>query len=399
MYITIDVHQCWRTLANMSYPVRPMSLVVGGIVRPEDVVGRIRDAAAVVESLRHSGAVLVGDRRHGKTSLSRVVQQNVARTGAVVIATSAERETYADFVAALAAQLARLNPAWAEELSKLRVTLTAGPLKVERDGRAAAALDELLSRAVDRAGDRQLVLFIDEVTVLARNLERREAGAGDNFLHTLRRFRQEHDGKVATVLSGSIGFHHVSIDAPSTVNDIRKILVGPIRTDHATYLAECLLLGIGVNAADARVIGPAIAAAAENVPYYIQHLVAASQTSWRHNRLLPPPDHIPDLVTAAIEDPTDPWDLKHYRDRLTHYYGSDAGDAAKLLDIYAHAHGSLDVDETLKLLRGEGSTIGDRDVLVSFIERLELDHYLVREGNADRFASPLIQRAWRTMRR
>jgi hypothetical protein len=88
-----------------------MTLVVGGIVRPDDVVGRIRDAEAVAASLPHSGAVLVGDRRHGKTSLSRVVQQNAARSGALVIATSAERETYGEFVAALAAELARLEPA------------------------------------------------------------------------------------------------------------------------------------------------------------------------------------------------------------------------------------------------------------------------------------------------
>ncbi|PWQ87779.1 hypothetical protein DKX15_20805, partial [Enterococcus faecium] len=79
-------------------------------------------------------------------------------------------------------------------------------------------------------------LFIDEVSVLARNLERADPGSGDTFLHLLRRVRQENPGRVATVLSGSIGFHHVSADAPSTVNDIPKIAVGPIRSDHATYL-------------------------------------------------------------------------------------------------------------------------------------------------------------------
>ncbi|MEU0494727.1 AAA family ATPase [Mycobacterium sp. NPDC006124] len=376
-----------------------MSLVVGGIVRPEDVVGRFRDAEAVAASLPHSGAVLVGDRRHGKTSLARVVQQNVAAAGAVVVATSAERETYADFVAALAAELARLEPTWASELAKLRLTLSAGPVKIERDARAAAALDDLLSRAVDRADGRQVVLFIDEVTVLARNLERREPGAGDNFLHTLRRFRREHGGRVATILSGSIGFHHVSADAPSTVNDIRKITVGPIRDDHATYLAECLLLGVRVNAADAHLIAPAIAAAAENVPYYIQHLVAASVAAARDTRVLPRPDQIAGLVTSAIEDPTDPWDLRHYRDRLSHYYGQDAPSIAKVLDVYAYANGPLGIDEVLALLRGEGSPIDDRDQLVSLVERLELDHYLIREADADRFSSTLIQRAWRMLRR
>lgn len=384
---------------SMSYPVRPMSLVVGGIVPPGDVVGRIRDAESVAAALPHSGAVLVGDRRHGKTSLARVVQEDARRAGAVVIATSAERETYTDFVAALTVELARLEPAWTAEMSRLRVSLTAGPVKIERTERAAAALDELLCRAVDRADGRRVVLFIDEVTVLARNLERREPGSGNSFLHTLRRFRQEHDGRVATVLSGSIGFHHVSADAPSTVNDIRKIMVGPIRADHAGYLAECLLLGVGAPAADAHRTAPAVAAAAENVPYYIQHLVAALQSALRSGTALPPPSQVPDLVTSAILDPTDPWDLRHYRDRLTHYYGAEAPAIAKLLDIYAHAPHPLDVGAVLALLRGEDNPIRERDQLVSLIERLELDHYLVREEDADRFASPLIQRAWRVMRR
>ena len=53
-------------------------------------------------------------------------------------------------------------------------------------------------------------------------------------------------------------------------------------------------------------------------------------------------------------------------------------------------------------LRSEGSPIGDRAQLVSFIERLTLDHYLVRDDRdsaADRFSSPLMQRAWKAMRR
>ena len=383
----------------MTYPVRPMSLVVGGIVRPDDVVGRFRDAVAVAASLPQSGAVLVGDRRHGKTSLARVVQQNVAATGAVVIATSAERETYADFVAALAAELAGRVPAWAQEMAKLRVTLSAGPLKIERHERAPPPHDQLLQRTVEPPDRRPLVLLKDEVTVLARNLERQNPGSGDDFLHTLRRFRQEYGGRVATVLSGSIGFHHVSADAPSTVNDIRKIAVGPIRDDHAAYLAECLLLGVRVNPTDAHVIAPAIAAAAENVPYYIQHLVAAAEAVGRQHYSLPRPEEVDDLVTAAIEDPTDPWDLRHYRDRLPHYYGPDADAIAKLLDVYAYAGGPLGIDDTLALLRSEGSPITDRDQLVAFVERLELDHYLVRRGEQDQFASKLIQRAWRTMRR
>ena len=376
-----------------------MSLVVGGVVPPEDVVGRVRESAEVLSSLPNSGAVLVGDRRHGKTSLSRLVQRLAAEQGAVVVSVSAERETYSDFVAALISELARRDPAWAQELARIRLTLSAGPVRLERDSRAAATLDELLDRAIRRARGRTLALFIDEVSVLARNLERAHAGSGDTFLHLLRRVRQENPGKVATVLSGSIGFHHVSADAPSTVNDIGKIAVGPIRSDHATYLAECLLLGSGTPTTDQHAVAAAIALAAENVPYYIQHLVAAAKKSWNDTQVAPYPELIDLLVLDAIDNPYDPWDLRHYRDRLPQYYGSDAPAIAGLLDIYAHASRPLSIDTALMRLRSEGSPITDRAQLVSFIERLTLDHYLVRRGDTDEFSSPLLQRAWKAMRR
>ncbi|WP_349271205.1 hypothetical protein MPNTM1_02391 [Mycolicibacterium parafortuitum] len=376
-----------------------MSLVVGGVVPTEDVVGRVRESNEVLASLPHSGAVLVGDRRHGKTSLARLVQRMAADSGAVVVSVSAERESYAEFVSALLAELGRLDPAWAQELAKIRLTLTAGPVQLHRDSRAAATLDDLLHRAIRRADGRILALFIDEVSVLARNLERADPGSGDTFLHLLRRVRQENPGRVATVLSGSIGFHHVSADAPSTVNDIPKIAVGPIRSDHATYLAQCLLLGSGTPATDQYAVAAAIAAAAENVPYYIQHLVAAARKSWHDTGVAPYPELVDLLVLDAIGNPYDPWDLRHYRDRLPHYYGDDAPAIAGLLDIYAHAGGPLDVDTVLMRLRSEGSPITDRAQLVSIIERLTLDHYLNRVGDADRFSSPLLQRAWKAMRR
>jgi hypothetical protein len=376
-----------------------MSLVVGGVVPAEDVVGRVRESEEVLASLPNSGAVLVGDRRHGKTSLARLVQRMAADRGAVVVSVSAERETYSDFVAALISELARQDPAWAQELARIRLTLTAGPVRVERDSRAAATLDDLIDRAIRRARGRTLVLFIDEVSVLARNLERAHAGSGDTFLHLLRRVRQENPGRVATVLSGSIGFHHVSADAPSTVNDIGKIAVGPIRSDHATYLAECLLLGSGTPTTDQHEVAAAIALAAENVPYYIQHLVAAAKKSWNDTQVAAYPELIDLLVLDAIDNPYDPWDLRHYRDRLPQYYGSDAPAIAGLLDIYAHAGRPLNIDTALMRLRSEGSPITDRAQLVSFIERLTLDHYLVRRGDTDQFSSPLLQRAWKAMRR
>jgi hypothetical protein len=377
----------------MTWPIRPMSLVVGGIVPPANVVGRVREEREILASLPYGGAALVGDRRHGKTSLARLVAHSARQQGLTVVSVSAERQTYDEFVTALAGELGRLSHGLRQEIERWRIAFGTGPVRFER-ARAEAALDDLLRRAVTRAELSPLVLFVDEVTVLARNLEREKTGAGDAFLHLLRRFRQDNVGRLATVLSGSIGFHHVSEDALSSVNDIRKVTVGPIRHDHATYLAECLLLGAQVATTDRHLVAESIAAAAENVPYYIQHLVAASAQAGQVQ-----PDQIPALLRAATIDPHDPWDLRHYRDRLRNYYGGDAAAIANLLDIYAHASSPLSVDAVAHLLQSEGSPIRDRDQLVSFIERLEQDHYLRRVADDDGFASGLVQQAWLAMRR
>src|SRR6201999_4328990 len=127
----------------------------------------------------------------------------------------------------------------------------------------------------------------------------------------------------------------------------RKISVGPIRSDHAAYLAECLLLGEQVPPAGRRGIAEAIADGAENIPYYIQHLVAPPIRTWRNSRTPLRPEAIQYLVDDAIGNPVDPWDLKHYRNRLGDYYGDEAHRVGQLLDIYATADAPLTIDDTM----------------------------------------------------
>ena len=225
-----------------------MKTVTGGIVALSDIVGREREVREIVSSVPAGGVILVGDRRHGKTSLTRLAHEAVREAGHHAVQLSAERDSYHSFAQALADALGQLGSAAAREAKRWKLTLSAGPMKAERSPAPGRDLDELIRAAIPRDANKALVLFIDEITVLARNLERKERGSGEAFLHLLRRLRQEHPGRLATVLSGSIGFHHVSDEAMTTVNDIPKLLVGPISEEDATWLAECLLLGERVPA-------------------------------------------------------------------------------------------------------------------------------------------------------
>lgn len=373
-----------------------MTLVVGGVVPPHRVVGRASQELEALNALAGGGAVFVGDRRYGKTSLARRVLSIAKAGGNMTAAVSAERQTFSEFVNALADAIGAQSSALRHEVENWKVKIGVGPVQFERQ-QASSALDDLITRALNRHPGRRLVLLIDEVTVLARTLERASTGDGNSFLHLLRRLRQDHPGRVATLLSGSIGFHHVARDTLATVNDIPKIAVGRIDNFWGPYLAECLLLGEQVATSDRWAVANAIAAAADGIPYYIQRLVQAAKAASRTSRITP--ETIGELRTLAIHDPHDPWDLRHYRDRLPDYYGDRAIDIAAILDIYAHATASVPVPTVLKVLQNQGSQISDHAELVQFVERLEQDHYLRRTSTGDVFASNLLAEAWKAIRR
>jgi hypothetical protein len=203
------------------------------------------------------------------------------------------------------------------------------------------------------------------------------------------------------VLSGSIGFHHVTEDAPGTVNDVRRMPIGPLQRDDAIFLARCLLLGEGVVTTDELAVANAIGDAAENVPYYEHHLVdgARRRSVARGSRVTP--DEVAALVDAALVDPDDPWDLRHYRDRLRGYYGSQTRVVSAILDALAGTDDELTVDEILSRVALVDADLArlTRDDLTLVLERLEADHYLVRHGVRDRFPSGLVRRAWLASRR
>jgi len=377
-----------------------MQVVVGGIPPLDDIVGREEETASVLRSFHGSGALLTGDRRYGKTCLGRLVERTSVDAGYAVVRVSAERRSFEDFVEALADALAQHSSAVKQELERWRVGLTAGPVTAERRARVRS-LDDMVTAALAAHDSGLLVMIIDEIPVLAKRMDDDERGSGAELLHLLRRLRQDNAGRLVMVLSGSIGFHHVTKDALGAVNDVERQPVRPLKEEDAVYLARCLLLGEAVNTTDDASVAVAIAAAAERVPYYIHHLVKAARDRAIHGGGQVAPSDIPSLVDAALSDRDDPWDLAHYRDRIPAYYGVAHTElASKVIDIYADAAGLLSVDELNARLSTSGlESAPSRSTLLDLVTKLEADHYLDRVGDRSHFASELVRRAWIAHRR
>jgi hypothetical protein len=377
----------------------------GGVVDPADLIGRGRELERLQRSVNTGGAKLLGDRRMGKTSLLRAVSSSLDEAGHTVIRISAESKDPEKFGRDLVAEMRRNRVLrdhvrrWEAELGgELKVNAGVGGLRLTgKAARPRVEVEDDLFRACADACHHlkpyRLVFVFDEITALASRLSRLGPGGPEEFLRSLRVSRQELSG-ISMIFAGSVGLHHVLAEQ-SPVNDLDPVTVGPLSQPDALYLARCLLRGIGIPEVDELRVAHSIVEQTCAIPFYIHRLV--QDLAERGANRLTEAD-IAAMVDDALRD--DRWEMQHYRDRIPRYYGDDAELVRSMLDEYATADQPLTVEYIVdRLSSTELAQQARRPAVLSLVGRLEDDHYLVRVGAADRFATSLLRRAWLEMRR
>ncbi|MEM9368950.1 MAG: hypothetical protein AAGD07_23410 [Planctomycetota bacterium] len=167
----------------------------------------------------------------------------------------------------------------------------------------------------------RLVFFWDEVPYMLGNILR-SADDGPRVaaevLDTIRSLRIEHR-QFRVVFTGSIGIHHIlgllsEAGIPTSAkNDMFHMTVTPLAPPDAEKLAADLLIGEEIPSPDQSMAAATIAEEVDYFPYYIHHVVAGL----RLEQLSATEDNIQDFVSRQLVDANDPWQLAHYRDRLT----------------------------------------------------------------------------------
>lgn len=374
--------------------LEPLSPNPGGVGDPDDLVGREQELARLHEAVLAGGAHVTGERRMGKTWLVKRLLEDLDET-VTAIYVSAETSDLDLFGQRLLAEL-RNNRlvrtrvrSWEQQVGG-EIRLTLGVVGLTLNGQATRAassdagpqgLDVLDLLGSQRGGP--VVLIIDEVTHLCHALGREKAG---EFLSALRSRRQS--GGVPLVISGSIGLHH-ALDDFAPVNDLWPVPVGALQPADAVVLAARLLLGIGADPAPALVAE--IVRETSAIPYYIHAVV---------DRFRLPGDLD---VRATVDEclNLNLWSTDHYVTRLVDYYGVEAARRARaVLDLVSVSDEPLGAEAVAGQLTARDPDLSlGRDELLDLLDELEKDHYLVREGDADRMSSPLLARIWRHHRR
>ncbi len=379
----------------------------GGQIDPSAVVGRDELINEIWDTLGRQSIRMTAERRIGKTTIIKKMSEE-PRSGWRVKYCDLERiHTANEFAMSVYQEvdefLSRFGKAKRgakDLLSKLGGIEIGGQLKLPEGSNQhwkeilTATIVDLMS--VDDPNAERLLFLWDEVPFMLQNIR---DGEGEKtamqVLDVLRSLRQSHKG-FRMLITGSIGLHHVFASlkaagyANAPVNDMLQIEVPALKPQDACQLAKELIAGEGLECSDLDDSSLLIAISADYFPYYIHHIARGLRVSGASAE----PDSIEKLVSRCLVDSNDPWELRHYSDRIPTYYGDRSPQVVGVLDELAVSKASLSIDQLLNALKQVGN-FDDREELMKLFRLLEQDHYLARDDEGCYFFRfPLICRWW-----
>ena len=379
----------------------------GGEIDSKTVVGRDALIQNLWEAVEQQSLIITAERRIGKTTVIKKMRSEPRAKWIPVYQDLERYHTAAEFAMAVYREVhqflsnkGKIARRAIELLKSLEGTEVAGAFKLPE--KSGAHWKEVLTRAIedlihenDASGTRLLFLW-DEVPFMLANIRDREGEhTAMEVLDLLRALRQTHGG-LRMIITGSIGLHHVIASLKeknygnSPVNDMFAIDVPPLIQADAMKLATLLIEGEELDSSDKAAAATAIAHEADCFPFYIQRIVKALKI----NGLGASPQSVAEIVRQQLVEANDPWELRHYRERIPTYYGKSHKAVLLILDELAVLPAAGSVNDLHAKIKGM-DTFDDKEQLMHLLSLMERDHYLKRDTDGRyRFRFPLIRRWW-----
>lgn len=391
-------------------PVRPIPPSPGGLLGPEDVVGRNDEIERAWELLDRASVRLNEPRRVGKTSVLIKMEAEPPPGWTCVRQSFQGVNTVEDMAARALSGIARhqrLSRRVRQRASRFLVSTALSvtvedvsfELKPSFVGDPIATLEAALVDVASALHGERLLLAWDEVPDMVLDIiENQGLAAAGTLLEVLRRLRESPAGSsVRWLLTGSVGFHHALRSLPrgdSLVNDLDNLQLGPLSERWAAWLAESLLLGAGVEADQGAIAD--LAEVSGGIPYLV-HLVA-KECRDRKLRTVSGGDIEP-LFDSAMNDLDQSQQATHFLSRLDTYYGTRTAAAQWVLDFIAERPCTRqEIQAAAKRAR---TAIPQADDLRELLDWLCLDHYLVKHVGPEvryEWRYPPLARVWRARR-
>lgn len=381
----------------------------GGRIAPENVIGRDELIRVLWEALEQQSVIMTAERRIGKTTVMTKMRDEPP-TGWIPVFQDLEGFTSAaDFAMSVYKAVQNHLSAHKKNANRVKDLLkSAGGTQVGNlftlpktdqapwQAVLSSAVEDLVTEQPE--GYRLLFLWDEMPFMLANVRDQENEETALQVLNVLRSLRQTYHG-FRMLMTGSIGLHHVltsfakSSNANAAVNDMYSVDVTPLAATHAKELATTLIRAEKLDVTDTDTIAQDIAQISDGFAFFIHHIVRVLKRE-RHTI---DSRRLESVVNQQLTAADDPWELRHYKNRLADYYGADERTVLYLLDELALS----EEPATARALLAHLQTVGDYDdfdQVKDLLQKLAQDHYLVRESSGYSFRFSLIKRWWKLER-
>jgi len=385
----------------------------GGQLAVDEIIGRELISKTIWDILKNQSVIMTAERRIGKTSILAILEDKPEENWVAIYSDLEKIRTTQEFSNLIynTVQQYLSKTQQAKNIVKKLGEYIGG---VEANGyklpeTPTKTWQEILEHSIATLAEEQAesgkqVLFLwDEVPYMISNI-RDEDGEGTamQVLDTLRSLRKEYKN-FRILITGSIGLHHVLNELKENgyrnepINDMYQIEITPLAHDDACFLAKKLLEGEQIQASNYDVVAQVIAEKIDNFPFYIHHIVKTLKLQQQIQNKEVTIKSVEEVIQERLVDDDDPWELRHYDDRIVDYYADDSTIVRLMLDELA-LHNGLTPKALLEKIKNQ-SEFDDIDKLRKLLIQMYQDHYLSKNTkNQYYFRFRLIQRWWKMYR-
>jgi len=387
----------------------------GGLLKGEAIVDRGKEIASIWSALQNQSVVISSERRVGKTSILRKMEERPSDGWIPILYFVEGKEHPVEFVEGLYEELLKKNlrKDIFHKLKKFYTKHVGGrEIKSWKLPQLMENWKPLLESMIEDLVDsgQKVLLMLDELPLmLSKFIKSKEIGPirTMGFMDTLRDLRNKYEASknLSFIFCGSIGIHLIIKDLKRNhgynsdpINNMKIISISSMDKEGALELCRKLSDDAPFNLPEKEELFDYICCETDRLPFYIQHVFNYFYESGRQVIIK---KQVDEAIRFLHNDPQDEGFFRHYLDRIKTYYDKEMQRIAlSILDITCQKNDYWEEDDIINRLKSHNEM--DAEPVREALDLIWNDHYLVREIKDSRrtykFRYAILQKWWKVNR-
>jgi AAA+ ATPase superfamily predicted ATPase len=387
----------------------------GGALTGEAIVDRKNEIASIWRALQNQSVVISSERRVGKTSILRKMEEKPCDGWIPLLYIVEGKEHPVEFIEGLYEELLKKNILKDNfhKLKKLYKQYVSGENifnwkfpEIKENWKQF--LETIIEDIIDTK--QKVLLMFDELPLmLSMFIKSSEIGplGTMGFLDTLRELRNKYEASknISFIFCGSIGIQLVIKDLKRNhgynsdpINNMKIISISSMDEEGAVELCQKLAEDTPFQLPDKDTIIDYIGNETDRLPFYIQHVF---DYFYESGEKVITKKHVDEAIKTLLSDPQDVGFFRHYCDRIKTYYDQEMQKIALLiLDKICQKETYWKENDIINEVKSHQEV--DAEPIKEALDLIWSDHYLVRELRNNRriykFRYSILRKWWKVNR-